>query len=112
MSHDLIRRSPKVLLHDHLDGGLRPSTIVELAAEVGHRLPTTDPDDLAAWFLQGGDDSDLVTLPRGASSTPSRVLQTPEAIERVAASAWRTWPPTASSTPSCGTHPSCPPPAG
>ncbi len=33
---------PKAVLHDHLDGGLRPATVVELAAEAGHRLPTTD----------------------------------------------------------------------
>ncbi|MEW2444461.1 adenosine deaminase, partial [Micromonospora marina] len=39
----MIILAPKVLLHDHLDGGLRPATIVELAAEVGHELPTTDP---------------------------------------------------------------------
>ncbi|MEO8247121.1 MAG: adenosine deaminase, partial [Chloroflexota bacterium] len=46
---DTIRRAPKALLHDHLDGGLRPSTIVDLAAEFGYSgLPTTDPDDLAA----------------------------------------------------------------
>src|SRR4028119_2086456 len=46
---ELIRRAPKVLLHDHLDGGLRPATIVELAAEHGYTgLPTTDPDDPAA----------------------------------------------------------------
>jgi adenosine deaminase len=84
LDHDLIRRSPKVLLHDHLDGGLRPSTIVELAAEVGHRLPTNDVDDLAAWFLQGGDDSDLVTYLAAFEHTVG-VLQTPEAIERVTA---------------------------
>ena len=41
---------PKVALHDHLDGGLRPSTLVEEARAVGHRLPTTDPDELAGWF--------------------------------------------------------------
>ena len=47
-----IRAVPKVLLHDHLDGGLRPATVVELAAEQGyHDLPTTDPEELAAWFV-------------------------------------------------------------
>ena len=46
--------TPKVLLHDHLDGGLRVATIIELAAEIGYRdLPTTDPDDLARWFHRG-----------------------------------------------------------
>jgi adenosine deaminase len=48
LSLETIRRAPKVLLHDHLDGGLRPRTIVELAAETGYRgLPTTDPAELA-----------------------------------------------------------------
>ena len=43
-----IRRAPKVLLHDHLDGGLRPATIVELAPEVGHELPATDAEALGS----------------------------------------------------------------
>ena len=37
---------PKVLLHDHLDGGLRPATVIELAAQIGHELPSTDTEDL------------------------------------------------------------------
>jgi adenosine deaminase len=60
LSTDAIRRAPKVLLHDHLDGGLRPSTIIELAAECGYRrLPTTDIDELSAWFLRGAHRLDL-----------------------------------------------------
>ncbi|MGH3495611.1 MAG: adenosine deaminase, partial [Sciscionella sp.] len=48
---DEIRRAPKVLLHDHLDGGLRPATIVELAEATGYdALPTHDPDALRTWF--------------------------------------------------------------
>ncbi len=81
---DLIRRSPKVVLHDHLDGGLRPATILELAAEVGHALPTTDIDELGAWFLQGDGDSDLVAYLAAFEHTVA-VLQTPGAIERVTA---------------------------
>src|SRR5947199_325414 len=51
LSREAIRRAPKVVLHDHLDGGLRPRTVIELAAEHGYAgLPTTDEDDLAAWF--------------------------------------------------------------
>ena len=47
LSSQIIRRAPKVLLHDHLDGGLRPATIVDLAAEVGYTaLPTMDVADL------------------------------------------------------------------
>ncbi|MGH2385929.1 MAG: adenosine deaminase, partial [Candidatus Limnocylindria bacterium] len=46
LSLDVARRAPKVLLHDHLDGGLRPRTVLDLATEIGYReLPTTDPDE-------------------------------------------------------------------
>ncbi|MEU6284206.1 adenosine deaminase [Streptomyces sp. NPDC047028] len=57
---DVIRRLPKAVLHDHLDGGLRPATVVELAAEVGHTLPTTDPAELAAWYVEAANSGDLV----------------------------------------------------
>ena len=44
---EMIRRAPKVLLHDHLDGGLRPATVVELAQEFDYgKLPTTDVEEL------------------------------------------------------------------
>ena len=56
---DPILRLPKVSLHDHLDGGLRPATIVELAREVGHTLPADDPADLAAWFSASANSGDL-----------------------------------------------------
>jgi adenosine deaminase len=81
----LIRQAPKVLLHDHLDGGLRPATVIELAREVGYgRLPTMDPVELAAWFRQGADRKSLEQYLEGFSHTVA-VLQTPDAIERVAA---------------------------
>lgn len=48
-----LRRAPKVLLHDHLDGGLRPQTIIELAAEIGHELPHTNVEELSTWFHTG-----------------------------------------------------------
>ncbi|MFF8594093.1 adenosine deaminase [Streptomyces sp. NPDC015220] len=57
---DTIRRLPKAVLHDHLDGGLRPATVVELAETVGHTLPTTDPDELAAWYYEAANSGDLV----------------------------------------------------
>lgn len=80
-----IRSTPKVLLHDHLDGGLRPATVVELAAEQNYRgLPTTDPDELAAWFVAAVPRRDLVRYLEGFVHTVG-VMQTAEALERVAA---------------------------
>ena len=80
-----IRTAPKVLLHDHLDGGLRPRTVIELADETGYRdLPTTDPDALADWFFQGKPDSSLELYLEAFAHTVG-VMQTPEALERVAA---------------------------
>ena len=80
-----IRRAPKVLLHDHLDGGLRPQTVIELAAEIGYReLPTTDPDELATWFTSGADRKSLELYLEGFRHTVA-VMQTRDAIERVAA---------------------------
>jgi adenosine deaminase len=83
MDHDLLHRAPKVLLHDHLDGGLRPATVIELAAEVGHPLPSTDPEELARWFFQGGRDVDLPRYLEAFAQTVA-VMQTSDAIERVA----------------------------
>ncbi|HSJ60327.1 MAG TPA: adenosine deaminase, partial [Jiangellaceae bacterium] len=48
-----ILAAPKVLLHDHLDGGLRVDTVVELADEIGWSLPHTEPAALQAWFTAG-----------------------------------------------------------
>jgi adenosine deaminase len=80
-----IRRAPEVLLHDHLDGGLRPRTVIELAAEAGYReLPTTDPDELARWFTLGADRKSLELYLDGFRHTVA-VMQTRDAIERVAA---------------------------
>ena len=81
----VIRRAPKVLLHDHLDGGLRPATVIELAAEAGYRdLPTRDPDELARWFTLGADRKSLELYLEGFRHTVA-VMQTPESVERVAA---------------------------
>ena len=80
-----IRRAPKVLLHDHLDGGLRPRTIIELAADAGYRdLPTADPDELARWFTLGADRKSLELYLEGFRHTVA-VMQAREALERVAA---------------------------
>jgi adenosine deaminase len=81
---DLIKRAPKVLLHDHLDGGLRPSTIVELAATDGYdELPTTDPDALRAWFVEAASSGSLERYLETFAHTVG-VTQTAEALRRVA----------------------------
>jgi adenosine deaminase len=80
---DQLRRAPKVLLHDHLDGGLRPATLIELAADIGHALPSTDPAELADWFDQSGRGADLVRYLETFGHTVA-VMQTPAAIERIA----------------------------
>ena len=81
---ELLRAAPKVLLHDHLDGGLRPATIVELARESGYEgLPTTDAAQLALWFRASAAAGSLPLYLRGFAHTIA-VMQTPEAVERVA----------------------------
>ena len=57
---DVVARAPKAVLHDHLDGGLRPATVVELAAEIGHPLPAGTSGDLALWFRRSADSGSLV----------------------------------------------------
>ncbi|GAA5043443.1 adenosine deaminase [Thermocatellispora tengchongensis] len=89
MSHtptlDEIRRAPKVLLHDHLDGGLRTETIVDLARESGYdRLPTTDPGSLREWFHEAADSGSLERYLETFAHTVG-VMQTREALVRVAA---------------------------
>src|SRR6476619_4187002 len=59
-SRDRIREVPKVLLHDHLDGGLRPATVLELADQIGHVLPAGDADSLGRWFAESADSGSLV----------------------------------------------------
>jgi adenosine deaminase len=83
-SPETLRRAPKVLLHDHLDGGVRPSTVVELAAEYGYKgLPTTDVDALSAWFHRGAKRNDLVLYLETFAHTVG-VMQHRDAVERVA----------------------------
>jgi adenosine deaminase len=82
---DQIRGAPKVLLHDHLDGGLRPATIVELAREVGYDgLPSTDVDELNRW-LTGAAQRGRLELYLEAFQHTVAVMQTREALIRVAA---------------------------
>lgn len=79
-----LRALPKVLLHEHLDGVLRPPTIIELARDSKYtKLPTEDPQALAAWFFQGANTGSLSEYLKGFSHTIA-VMQTEEALERVA----------------------------
>jgi adenosine deaminase len=83
MTHTDILKAPKALLHDHLDGGLRPATIVELAAAVGHQLPTTDPVALGEWFVAAADSGSLERYLQTFAHTVA-VMQTEEGLHRVA----------------------------
>jgi len=83
LTHDELRALPKVLLHDHLDGGLRPSTLIELAGEIGHELPSTDPDELQKMFVENANSGDLVRYLEAFAHTIA-VMQTAENLTRVA----------------------------
>nr|BFE63413.1 adenosine deaminase [Dactylosporangium thailandense] len=80
---DEIRRAPKALLHDHLDGGLRPATILDLAAEIGHELPAATPDGLGEWFVAAADSGSLERYLTTFAHTVA-VMQTADALHRVA----------------------------
>ena len=83
LTDDLIRAAPKVLLHDHLDGGLRPATVVELADDVGHTLPCDDADELGRWFTESADSGSLERYLETFDHTVA-VMQTGKALTRVA----------------------------
>ncbi|OBI92991.1 adenosine deaminase [Mycobacterium asiaticum] len=84
LSLDRIKQAPKALLHDHLDGGLRPATVLEIAGEVGYDgLPATDVDALAAWFRTRSHSGSLERYLEPFSHTVA-VMQTPDALYRVA----------------------------
>ncbi len=84
---DQVRRAPKVLLHDHLDGGLRPQTIIELAADCGHALPDVGgemtPEALGQWFADASYSGSLERYLETFDHTVA-VMQTGPAITRVA----------------------------
>jgi adenosine deaminase len=84
INEEIIKSVPKVLLHDHLDGGLRAQTIIDLAGELNYKkLPTYDKDELAEWFHTGANKGNLVEFLKGFEHTTS-VLQTKEGLERAA----------------------------
>ncbi len=83
-TEEIIKSVPKVLLHDHLDGGLRPQTVIDLAKELKYnKLPTNDPVELAHWFHRGANKGNLVEYLQGFQHTTA-VMQTKESLERVA----------------------------
>ena len=85
LTTDTIREAPKALLHDHLDGGLRPATVIDLAREYGYSdLPTEDVDELSAWFRRGADRKSLELYLETFQHTFG-VMQHYDAIVRVAA---------------------------
>ncbi len=84
LSDPIIRSLPKVLLHDHLDGGLRPQSIIELARDQGYTaLPTQDAGELGTWFHRGAQRGSLPLYLEGFAHTCG-VMQTTDALERVA----------------------------
>jgi len=84
LSADSVVGAPKVLLHDHLDGGLRPQTIIELAQKVGYgALPATDADKLGQWFRDSADSGSLERYIETFDHTIA-VMQTVEGLQRVA----------------------------
>jgi len=84
LDQSLLRSFPKVLLHEHLDGILRPQSVINLAKDAGYaNLPTTDPQALAEWFHQGANQGSLAKYLEGFTHTIA-VMQTEEALERVA----------------------------
>lgn len=80
---ETIAAAPKVLLHDHLDGGLRPSTVLELSRQIGHELPADTVEGLADWFRQSADSGSLVRYLETFDHTIA-VMQTAEGLRRVA----------------------------
>jgi len=82
-TRDQVQRAPKVLLHDHLDGGLRPQTIVDLAPGAGHQLPVDDAESLRTWFEESANSGSLERYLETFDHTVA-VMQSAENIRRVA----------------------------
>src|SRR5580698_2335315 len=81
---ELLRSLPKVLLHEHLDGVLRPQTVIDLAKDARYaELPTADPEVLAQWFYRGASQGSLAKYLEGFAHTIA-VMQAEDALERIA----------------------------
>lgn len=78
-----IAKAPKVALHEHLDGGVRPATIVEIATEIGHDLPAPDAESLGAWFEESSSSGSLPRYLETFIHTVA-VMQRPQDLARVA----------------------------
>jgi adenosine deaminase len=84
LDKQLLQSLPKVLLHEHLDGVLRPQTVIELARDAKYKgLPTGDPDELSQWFFRGANQGSLAKYLEGFAHTIA-LMQTEEALQRVA----------------------------
>jgi adenosine deaminase len=84
LDRGVLKSLPKVLLHEHLDGVLKPKTVIELARNAKYdQLPTEEPEELARWFHQGANQGSLPKYLEGFAHTIA-VMQTEEALERVA----------------------------
>jgi adenosine deaminase len=83
LTEELVKKLPKVLLHDHLDGGLRPNTIINLSQQHNLELPENDPERLARWFHEGSNRGNLTEYLKGFTYTTG-VMQTEHALHRVA----------------------------
>jgi adenosine deaminase len=84
LDRGVLKSLPKVLLHEHLDGVLKPKTVIELARNAKYdQLPTEEPEELARWFHQGANQGSLQKYLEGFAHTIA-VMQTEEALERVA----------------------------
>ncbi|MDC7220873.1 MAG: adenosine deaminase [Spirochaetales bacterium] len=83
LDEERVKKLPKVELHYHLDGGVRPETIVELAGEIGMDLPETEPGRLAEWFHRGADRKSLSLYLEGFALTCG-IMQTASALTRIA----------------------------
>ncbi|MCC3763633.1 adenosine deaminase [Glycomyces sp. TRM65418] len=86
LSRDVIRTAPKAVLHEHLDGGLRPQTLIEIADEIGHTLPATEPEALADWFFEAADSGTLERYLETFAHTVA-VMQRPDDCFRIASEA-------------------------